>query len=212
LSILVNFLLLFNSITNYTKDDIDKGNTPPNIYKICSCIRETFCLSYSIRKGNVLYLYFQKQHALIKFEGRSLRFLGPDERSQALLLKKVLNKIYENSLYKKWIESTPGIFGRTFSNDRQFIEFYTSIAKVKNYLIIDTSQNIGELELMTVDQDLITIKEIDFFIIPNYNVLKIDFNFAKMLKDLKAIYIVLPKLNSLEDILLYINFRKDQQH
>ena len=116
---MVNFLLLFEKIINYSKKDIDKGKTPLNVYKICSCIRETFCLSYAIRKDNVLYLYFQKEHVLIKFEGQTLRFLGPDERSQAILIKKALNKIYEkfDNENNKWVKSTPGIFGKRFSNN-----------------------------------------------------------------------------------------------
>jgi len=89
---LANFLLIIEEIIDFTKKDIDKGYTPPLIYKICSCIREAFCLSYAIRKNNNLYLYFQKEKILIKFEGSRLRYLGPDERSQALLLKKAFEK------------------------------------------------------------------------------------------------------------------------
>ena len=89
---LANFLLIIEEIIDFTKKDIDIGYTPPLIYKICSCIREAFCLSYAIRKNNNLFLYFQKEKILIKFEGSRLRYLGPDERSQAILLKKVLDK------------------------------------------------------------------------------------------------------------------------
>ena len=53
---LVNYLLLIEDIPYFTKEDVDEGLTPLDVYKICSCIRETFCLSYSIRKQNNLYL------------------------------------------------------------------------------------------------------------------------------------------------------------
>ncbi len=89
---MVNFLLLLEKIIQYNKEIIDKGLTPKKIYELCSCIRETFCLSYSIRKDNNLLLYFQKEHILVSFIGEALRYLGPDERSQALLLEKALNK------------------------------------------------------------------------------------------------------------------------
>ena len=82
---LANFLLIIEELINYTKEDIDKGHTPLYIYALCSCIRETFCLSYAIRKNNTLYLYFQEEKILIKFEGSNLRYLGPDDRSQSLL-------------------------------------------------------------------------------------------------------------------------------
>ncbi|MFX1531798.1 MAG: hypothetical protein ACFFBC_11850, partial [Promethearchaeota archaeon] len=93
---MVNFLLLFEKIIEYTKKQINKGLTPQKIYELCSCIRETFCLSYSIRKNNNLYLYFQEENLLLSFIGKKLRYLGPDERSQALLLLKALTKLQES--------------------------------------------------------------------------------------------------------------------
>lgn len=215
MSILVNFLLLFEKIINYSKKDIDKGKTPLNVYKICSCIRETFCLSYAIRKDNVLYLYFQKEHVLIKFEGQTLRFLGPDERSQAILMKKALNKIYEkfDNENNKWIKSTPGIFGKKFSNNLEFIEFFTSISNRKNNLIIDAYQSLGEkINLVNLDKFFCPINELDFFIIPTYNNLNNNTNIIEMFKELKTINIIsLSMIKSIEDKILYINFRKDQQ-
>ena len=101
---LVNFLLFLENTINYDKRDIDEGRTPPLIYKICSCLREAFCLSYAIRKNNNVYFYFQRDHVLIKFDGKELRYLGPDERSQALLLEKALKKQTTSNL-DKWSPS-----------------------------------------------------------------------------------------------------------
>ena len=73
---MANFLFLIGNIVEYSKKDIDQGNTPPEIYKICVCLKETYCISFNIRKENNVYLYFQNERILIKFEGSTLRFLG----------------------------------------------------------------------------------------------------------------------------------------
>jgi hypothetical protein len=67
--IVVDFLILLKSIINYTKKDIDRGETPQKIYTLCSIIRETFCLSYSIRKENNLFLYFFEDHCAVRLIG-----------------------------------------------------------------------------------------------------------------------------------------------
>ncbi len=212
---MVNFLLLLEKNINYSKKDIDKGRTPLGIYKICSCIRETFCLSYAIRKDNVLYLYFQKEHVLIKFDGQKLRYLGPDERSQALLLKRALNKIHEEFDHKNkgWIRSTPGIYIKKFSNDLELIEFLISISLGTNNLILDNHQNIEEItNPINFDKNLNLINDLDFFIIPTYKIQENNKTIIDLFKKLKPLNIIaLSMIESVEDKILYINFRKDQQ-
>jgi hypothetical protein len=202
-------------IINYSKTTIDKGKTPFIVYKICSCIREAFCLSYAIRKDNILYLYFQKEHILIKFEGQELRYLGPDERSQALLLEKVLEKTCEkfNDTNNKWIRSTPGISGRKFTNNFDFIDFFTSISHGKSSLIIENPQNLGKkTQLRELDKTVGLIDESDFFIIPISNIARDGENIIDSFKELKTINIIsFSMINSIENKILYINFRKDQQ-
>ncbi|MFX0023663.1 MAG: hypothetical protein ACFE9S_15155 [Candidatus Hermodarchaeota archaeon] len=209
---MVNFLLLLENIIHYSKKDIDKGNTPLMIYKICSSLREAFCLSYAIRKENNFYLYFQKEHLLIKFEGETLRFLGPDERSQALLLNKALNKIFNNfnSLNYRWIKSTPGIYVKTLSSTLEFIEYFNSLSYGKNYLILQYSQE--PCKSINLDKNFESIKESDFFIIPTYKIQNSNNNMLEMLKQIRNIEILtLSMIDSIEDKILYINFRKDQQ-
>jgi hypothetical protein len=212
---LVSFLLLLENIVNYSKYDINKGYTPQEVYKICACLRETFCLSYKIRKDNVLYVYFQKEHFLIKFEGKSLRYLGPDERSQALLLNKALLKLSEkiDIKYNKWMKSTPGIYSKKFSNDSEFIDYLEMLSSGKFNLII------GEYHIFKQNDDIISfdkqftpINEIDFFIIPIYKVQEGFNSIFEIIKKLKNLKIVsLPMIKPIADKILYINFRKDQQ-
>ncbi len=213
---MVNILLLIEEIVNYSKLDIDKGITPPIIYKICSCVRETFCLSYSIRKDNNFYLFFQEEHILIKFEGKRLRFLGPDERSQALLLEKILHKMQKDTDLNNlgWIKSTPGIFGHKFSDNIKFIEFYSSISYGKTYFILDDSLDVEQgLEVENLEENFPPIEENNFFIIATYNFVGKNTNILDLFKELKTSKITsLPKIKSVEDKILYINFRKDLQN
>ena len=104
-------LLFLEKITDFDRKDIDKGDTPPEIYQICSSIRTAFCTSFGIKKENNFYIYFQQERVLVKFSGERLKYLGPDERNQAILLKKAFDKLIAgNGLNNNdWIDSTPGI-------------------------------------------------------------------------------------------------------
>lgn len=212
---MVNFLILQEKIIDYNKKTIDKGLTPQKVYEICSCLREAFCLSYSIRKNNSLYLYFQKEHVLIKFEGKELRYLGPDERSQALLLEKVLRKVKSESNTKNdsWLKSTPGIFIKKFLNDFSFMAFYKSIAIGTSFLIINNTQIEEDIvDDLILNKQIFDIKDDDFFIIPTYTITQEISNIIELFKKSKNTKLLsFSKIKDVEDIILYINFKKDQQ-
>ena len=210
---MVNFILLIKELSNYTKNDVDKGETPFDVYNLCSCIRETFCLSYAIRKNNNLYLFFQENYVLIKFKGNELRYLGPDERSQALLLEKALNKTRQdrNIDDKKWIKSTPGIFIRRFTDILSFINFCENF-NGNRFFLIDNDQSIEQkinpLNLEKLDENNI---EQNFFILPFYLISEKDSNFIHSFKEVKNIKLVsLSKIEGVDNKILYINFLKDQ--
>ncbi len=212
---MVNFLLVQEKIIDYNKKIIDKGLTPQKVYKICSCIREVFCLSYSIRKNNLLYLYFQKEHILIKFEGKKLRYLGPDERSQALLLEKALKKVKREISINNdiWIKSTPGIFIRKFFDMSSFLDFYRSIALGKSFLIISNNQ-IDEytVDILNLNKQFVEIKDDDFFIIPIYTLSRKNSKMIELFKKMKNTKLLsFSKIKDVEYKILYINFKKDQQ-
>ena len=210
---LANFLLIIEEIIDFTKKDIDIGYTPPLIYKICSCIREAFCLSYAIRKNNNLYLYFQKEKTLIKFEGSRLRYLGPDERSQALLLKKVLdiNISTINFNGNKWIKSTPGIYSKLFLDDSSFIDYLGSTVQdpiIFIYDKIDSMDKNNIPEIMNINS-LENLRDI-FYIIPTYPFSEKN-NIIKLMLSLTNIKLVtISKIRSIQDKLLYINYLIDK--
>ena len=224
---MVNFLLLIEKVIDYSKKNIDKGNTPSEIYKICSCIRTAFCMSYGIRKNNDLYLYFQNNTILIKFGGNKLRYLGPDERSQALLLQKALHKVnqYTNIDTGDWTESTPGIYVKKFNNDHAFILWLKSM-DLKEIVCISNSKSVFEFAFLAHTYDFPQIKKFNnlgnlnkiFFIIslnPHINTLLINFLsslvqvFPSMLENITLT--PFEKIKAIEDKILYINFRIDQQ-
>jgi len=212
---LVNFLILLKKITDYSKKEIDKGNIPIIVYQLCSCIREAFCLSYSIRMDNNLYLYFEKEYILIRFKGKRLRYLGPDERSQALLLDKALNKARQiiSPESERWEKSTPGIYIKKYSDNNSFMNSFFSNKKGKIYFILDNfKEKNKKIAILSLDKDFLAILDNDFYIIPTYNSLNENMEFLELFKTLKNIIrLSIPKANTIENKILYLNFRKDQQ-
>ncbi len=210
---LVNFLILFKNITNYSKKDIDKGNTPENTYELCNIIRETFCMSYSIRKNNNLFIYFQKKHVLIKLIGIELKYLGPDERSQALLLLKAFEKISKNNIeYDNWIKSTPGIYFRQCSDDASIITILESINNKDFIFIIDESQVIN-IDFKIEIKSFSSLEKISeyFYIISTYPISKINPDFIQLIRKLKTIqFIKISNIKAVQDKILYLNFQIDR--
>ncbi|MFW9940861.1 MAG: hypothetical protein ACFFFT_07460 [Candidatus Thorarchaeota archaeon] len=211
---MVNFLLLFEKIIKYTKKQINKGLTPQKIYELCSCIRETFCLSYSIRKNNNLYVYFQEENLLLSFIGKKLRYLGPDERSQALLLLKALTKLQEsNSIKADITKSTPGIYVKKFQNESSFLHYFNSLINGNVYFIIDYIKSIyKDLIVQTFNNKLDKIEESDFYLIPTYIATTENVDLIKRFIQMKSInFLSLSKIKPIENKILYINFQKDRQ-
>ncbi|MBY9002511.1 MAG: hypothetical protein KGD73_00920 [Candidatus Lokiarchaeota archaeon] len=204
---MVSFLILNNSYTKYSKKDIDLGNTPLDIYNLCSGIREFFCLSYSIRKDNVLYIYFHSDLVLIKLDGSKLRFLGSDERSQALLLLKVLEKSSTSST-EKWERSTPGFYAMKLLNPLNIIHFIEKMSFERIFLISQsTSTNLQN------DFNNKNFTSQDFFIIRNGSEDKVVKGlFENLNSSTKIIQINFSEIKSLENKILYINYLIDLEN
>ncbi len=141
-----NFLIITKNIPDYSKHDIDLGNTPKIVIQLCLCLKEAFFLAYKIRKYVNFYIYIEESEILIKFEGKTLRYLGPDERSQSLLLEKALKmSCYKESISPMmFIKSTPGIFVKKV----RFKDFIKNQEDFQNISIINSFQeeqlkNIG---------------------------------------------------------------------
>lgn len=220
---MINLILFYEKIPNYTKTDIDKGNTPIEIYEICSCIRETFCLSYGIRKSNKLLLYFQEKNILVEFNGKKLRYLGPDERSQALLLNKALEKAGNNKNIRndKWIESTPGINVRNLSTNNSFLIFLNSLND-KRFVFICDQISPYNMNFLYHTFDLPKIKKFKQLKNPEENIFLFPSNTQVLVDFLKSLVRIFPskiehvtlvplnKIKAIEEKILYVNFQIDQ--
>ncbi|MFW9874212.1 MAG: hypothetical protein ACFFG0_13995 [Candidatus Thorarchaeota archaeon] len=199
----------------YTKKEIDEGLTPLKVYELCSSIRETFCLSYSFRKNNNLHVYFHEENLLISLIGNKLRYLGPDERSQALLLLKAFNTVGGTDVLKemKMIKSTPGIYVRKFLEESSFISYLKSITEGNVYLIINNIESINnDLAVQTLEKELEKIEESNFYIIPAFTLSNENSDKIIRFRQLRNInFLSLSKIKPIENKILYINFRKDHQ-
>ncbi len=202
---LVLFLILNNGYTIYNKKDIDIGNTPLDVYKLCSGIREFFCLSYAIRKKNKLYLYFHSDLTLIKLDGSKLRFLGSDERSQALLLLKALEKA-NTLINEKWERSTPGIYVMKLLNPLNIDHFIEKMSFERIFLINHSKNTDLQNDFNNKDftsQDLfIVINDLEDELVREL--------FENLDSSIKIIQINFSEIKSLENKILYINYLLDQ--
>ncbi len=208
---MVNFLILIEKFPKFSKSIIDEGKTPIYVYNLCSIIRESFCLSYSIRKSNNLYLYFESIQLLMKYDGKKLRFLGSDERSQALLLKRALEKINGSEKVKtqEWEKSTPGIFVKRLPISGSILENIDNI--LHNKIVF-----ITEFENKNLYPDVINLDDLDglseyCYIFPYSQNLQISLRFLQLIKENYNLkYINLSNIKGIENKILYINFRIDQ--
>ena len=73
------------------------------------CINSSFMLSNDIRRDIELYLVLQGEPdppKTLLFRGSELKYLNPDERATAALVK---NALMVKNITQEWIKSTPGI-------------------------------------------------------------------------------------------------------
>ncbi len=74
---------------------------------LCRCVNAALFLSHDIRRDVCVYLVLKggTEPKLIRFDGSEVRYLSPDERSSASLIRKALEKNAQDF----WTESTPGV-------------------------------------------------------------------------------------------------------
>ncbi len=78
---------------------------------LCRCVNSALFLSHDLRRDVVIYLVLLGEPdapRIVKFEGKNVRYLNPDERSSGSLIKKALEK----NASPRWRESMPGVWMR----------------------------------------------------------------------------------------------------
>ena len=89
---------------------------------LCRCINSALFLSHDMRRDvqvHLLLLGDPEPGKIVRFDGETLRYLSPDERSSGSLIKKALEK----TAGEEEIESTPGVWIRTGGLDTLLNEF-----------------------------------------------------------------------------------------
>ncbi|MDP2841498.1 MAG: tRNA (pseudouridine(54)-N(1))-methyltransferase TrmY [Candidatus Methanoperedens sp.] len=78
---------------------------------LCRCVNSALFLSHDLRRDVRVYLVLKggAQSKIVRFDGAAVRYLSPDERSAASLIKKALEKQAQGF----WTESTPGVSIKT---------------------------------------------------------------------------------------------------
>ena len=110
------------------------------------CINSSFMLSHDIRRDVELYLVLQGEPdppKTIMLKGKELKYLNPDERSTAALIKNALMLNLDN----QWKQSTPGISAARMGFP-QLIEQFEGRRKV---YLKEAGENIGGVELSQDD-------------------------------------------------------------
>ena len=211
--ITLDFLIFVENVSKYTKSDIDEGKTPLDVYTLCAIIRETFCISYTIRKNNNFYLYIEADHLLIKIEGKTVRYLGSDERTQSLLLLRALMKIdtRDNFNDQEWIKSTPGIYVKKLHGLDLILENIISSINDKRMFFTENlkdnvKQNVKDGEIIDVNSSHCYLFSFSQESIPFLNFLH------KVNEECSLKSIDLTKISGIENKVLYINFLYDHRN
>jgi tRNA (pseudouridine54-N1)-methyltransferase len=96
---------------------------------LCRCVNAALFLSHDMRRDVRVYLVLKGEPAppkLICFNGAEVRYLSPDERSAASLIKKALEKNAQDF----WTESMPGVSIRK----GDFVDLLAELGKEIIYL------------------------------------------------------------------------------
>ena len=75
---------------------------------LCRCVTSAFCLSHAIREDVRVELVLADRYT-VRFEGRELRRLNPDERSTAALVRTALEH-REGAIGAMEANSSPGVY------------------------------------------------------------------------------------------------------
>lgn len=108
---MIRFVILghrAHTTADFKLDDIAGGAGRLDI--LTRCVNSAFFLSHDLRKDVELYLLMlggEDAPKLIRFDGKELRYLNPDERSTASLIRNALIKKLEPD---REVRSSPGVF------------------------------------------------------------------------------------------------------
>jgi hypothetical protein len=149
---------------------------------------------------------------LIKFAGASLRYMGSDERSQALLLKKALDRAMnvDKSKSQKMVKSTPGIFVKCLQNGESILGNIKDIEYDK-IVVFEELKKENEKIITRAIEDLENHSKYCYIYLFPQNSKKGVELLRSIDEEYNLIYINLSTIKGTEDKILYINFLIDQK-
>ncbi len=103
------FIVLSHTATtdpDFALDDLAGGAGRLDV--LCRCVNSAFFLSHAIREGVRVFLVLSDS-VTVRLEGSELRYMNPDERNIASLLRQALES-REGAIGHSEVESTPGIY------------------------------------------------------------------------------------------------------
>jgi len=103
-----NFLIIGHKAVTETFSLNDLPGAGGRMDILCRCVNAGLFLSHDIRRDVRVFLILKGDPSppkIIRFDGSAVRYLSPDERSAASLIKKALEKKAQDF----WTESTAGV-------------------------------------------------------------------------------------------------------
>src|SRR5659263_63712 len=103
-----NFLIIGHKAVTGTFSLNDLPGAAGRMDILCRCVNAALFLSHDLRRDVRVFLLLKGEPSppkIIRFEGSEVRYLSPDERSCASLIKKALEKKAQDF----WTESTSGV-------------------------------------------------------------------------------------------------------
>ncbi|MCS3924519.1 tRNA (pseudouridine(54)-N(1))-methyltransferase TrmY [Methanosalsum natronophilum] len=144
-----DFLIIGNRAL--TSPDFSLNDLPGSAGRmdvLCRCINSALFLSHDMRRDVQIHLFLQgppNPGIAIRFNGSELKYLNPDERSAASLIKKALNKdIMDGNLE---LESTPGVWVRKTSLNTIMTEL--SSADKPLYYLREDGTDIRKISILS---------------------------------------------------------------
>jgi len=103
-----NFLIIGHKAVTETFSLNDLPGAAGRMDILCRCINAALFLSHDLRRDVRVFLVLKGEPSppkIIRFDGDAIRYLSPDERSAASLIKKALEKKTQDF----WTESSAGV-------------------------------------------------------------------------------------------------------
>ena len=123
---------------------------------LCRCVNSALFLSHDLRRDVIIYLVLlgePEPPKIVKFEGERVRYLHPDERSSASLIKKALAK--NSGPY--WRESTPGVWIRKGDLKSLFDEQLCESGERRLFYLREQSTDIRDMFNETMPNDTVFV-------------------------------------------------------